>query len=229
MHVNFDNATKLLSFSKPHNSIGVITYGAGAIGVRTAHSFVSELEESLPKERIPVEEFAKLLGVFYKEQWLRLQNTQGQMTFLVGGFDKGSPYGKTFEVIIPTHTDPILRHDTESFGITWGGQREVVDRVVKGYDSQLLTMVEESLDLDPTQLQILEKKLQPLELAIPIHAMPLQDCVDLAIFMVRTTIEAQRLTIGLRGCGGPIDVATITKKAGLKFVQSKEILGERYF
>ena len=42
--VNYDNATKLLSFSKPHNHVGVVTYGAAVIGQRTAHSFVPEFE-----------------------------------------------------------------------------------------------------------------------------------------------------------------------------------------
>jgi hypothetical protein len=56
--------------------------------------------------------------------------------------------------------------------------------------------------------------------------MPLQDCVDVAIFFIRTTISAQKLTVGLRGVGGPIDVAIITQKDGLQFVQQKKIHGE---
>lgn len=62
---------------------------------------------------------------------------------------------------------------------------------------------------------------------IPLQAMPLQDCVDLAIFFIRTTAEAQRLTFGIRGVGGPIDVATITRREGLRFVQRKKVVGER--
>jgi len=38
--------------------------------------------------------------------------------------------------------------------------------------------------------------------------MALQDYVDAAILLVRTTIEVQRLTVTIRGCGGPIDAAT---------------------
>ena len=40
--VNFDNASKLLSFSKPHNFVGAVTYGLAVIGKRTAHSFIPE-------------------------------------------------------------------------------------------------------------------------------------------------------------------------------------------
>jgi hypothetical protein len=62
---------------------------------------------------------------------------------------------------------------------------------------------------------------------IPLEAMPLQDCVDLAIFFIRTTIDAQKLTVGIRGCGGPIDVATITRREGLKFIPQKKVYGEK--
>lgn len=48
IHVNFDNATKLLSFAEPNDVIGAVTFGAGAIGLRTAQSFVPEFEASLP-------------------------------------------------------------------------------------------------------------------------------------------------------------------------------------
>ena len=33
----YDNATKLLAFSPPHNYIGVVTYGQAVIGGRTAY------------------------------------------------------------------------------------------------------------------------------------------------------------------------------------------------
>jgi hypothetical protein len=63
-------------------------------------------------------------------------------------------------------------------------------------------------------------------MTIPLAVLPLQDCVDLALFFIRTTIVAQQLTVGIRGCGGSIDVATITRREGLRFVQRKRIVGE---
>jgi len=63
-------------------------------------------------------------------------------------------------------------------------------------------------------------------MSIPLQAMGLQDCVDLAGLFVRTTIEAQRLAVGIRGCGGPIDIATITRSEGFRFVQRKQVHGE---
>lgn len=56
--------------------------------------------------------------------------------------------------------------------------------------------------------------------------MPLQDCVNLATLFIKTTIETQSLTVGLRGCGGAIDVAIITRNSYLKFIKKKEIIVE---
>jgi len=56
--------------------------------------------------------------------------------------------------------------------------------------------------------------------------LPLQDSIDLAIFLVRATITLQKWQIGIRGVGGAIDVATITQTDGFRSVQQKQIRGE---
>jgi hypothetical protein len=61
---------------------------------------------------------------------------------------------------------------------------------------------------------------------IPWQFLPLQDLVDLAIFVLRATIMLQKWTVDLRGVGGPIDVATITRTEGFKYIQQKKICGE---
>jgi hypothetical protein len=57
--------------------------------------------------------------------------------------------------------------------------------------------------------------------------LPLQDCVELATFLIRTTIIAQGLSVDLRGVGGPIDVAIITRTEGLQYIQQKNVHGEK--
>jgi len=51
----------------------------------------------------------------------------------------------------------------------------------------------------------------------------LQDCVNLATFLIRSTMAAQNLAVGVRGVGGPIDVATITREDGVSWLQRKEL------
>jgi len=229
LHVSFDNASKLLSFSHPNATIGAVTYGQAAIGLRSAHSFASEFEGTLPQDRLTVHDFAARLSDFFLSQWqatMAAAYDGPNMTFVVAGFNENEPYGRVYSVDIPRSPAPLEQSATPDFGITWGGQRELVDRLIQGYDFRLPDIAAATLGLKPDQKQALVAALAPLQMALPLAAMPLQDCVDLALFFIRTTISAQRLTVGIRGCGGPIDAATITRREGLTFVQRKGIVGE---
>jgi hypothetical protein len=235
--VNFDNATKLLSFNAPFEHVGAVTYGQAMIGLRTAASFIPEFEASQQSEDgdgiIPTEDFASRLSRFYVEQWGQWQDAQASpyagsdMVFLVGGYDRGAPYGRLFEFGIPSNPSPREHHaGVDGFGVAWGGQREFVDRLLKGYDRRLPSIIQEALNLDQDALEAVEQALQPLAMPLPLQVLALQDCIDLAIFFIRTTIGAQQLTITLRGVGGFIDVATITRVEGLRYIQRKALRGE---
>ncbi len=69
LSVNFDNATKLISFSNAYSNIGVVTYGQAAINLRTAHSFSTEFENQLKLNKdFTVLDFAKELSKFFSAQ-----------------------------------------------------------------------------------------------------------------------------------------------------------------
>jgi hypothetical protein len=85
----------------------------------------------------------------------------------------------------------------------------------------------ERFNLSDPELIELEKDLGArFKYTIPYEILPLQDCVDLATFLIRTTISAQNLAVDVRGVGGTIEVATITRTDGLEWVQKKELHGE---
>lgn len=152
----FDNATKLLRVAG-QKFVGAVTYGAGAIGQqqpRTAHSFIPEFDAELMKKhggvkRLTVRSFAEELSEFFMRQW-RAQGMPvpappgADMVFLVGGYDEGEPYGRIFEMYIPSSPDPAERHAGE-FGIIWGGQREYTDRLITGFDPNLPGVLQEIL------------------------------------------------------------------------------------
>lgn len=228
--VSFDNVRKVLQFAT-NSFVGVVTYGVGGIGLRSVYSFIPEFESTLPKgQRLSIHEFSQRLSCFFMQQWTTAMPPTYQgppLTLVVGGYDDGAPYGRVYLMEIPNAPTPVENNPTPGFGITWGGQREIVDRLLRGYDTRAIDIAKTTLNLSRRQVQQLEQALGPLQMAIPIQILPLQDCIDLAILFIRTTIEAQRLTVGIRGCGGPIDIATITGQEGFKFVQEKEIRGER--
>ncbi len=98
---------------------------------------------------------------------------------------------------------------------------------MSGFDFRLIQTLKDALSLDQSQVKKMNQVLKTLQMQIPLQAMALQDCINVAIFFIRTTIEAQMLTVGIRGCGGPIDVATITRRHKLQFVQRKEVHGQK--
>lgn len=232
--VNFDNTTKLLSFSEPHNYVGVVTYGAAVIGLRTAHSLIPEFEqEILSKEeaRLTIKEYGDKLSIFFNKRWKDTMPSDYKgpnMTFIVGGYDPDAAYGKIFLFEIPGQPDPKPRHEgNNDFGMTWGGQLEVVSRLIHGFDPTAVEIIKKTLNLDDKQRdQIYQAIRQELEYPIPYMVLPLQDCVNLAVFLVRATMTAQHLAVGIRGVGGPIDVAVITRTKPLDYVQQKQIHGE---
>ena len=230
LSVNFDNAAKLLSFSKPHDFIGVVTYGAAVIGRRTPHSYIPEFELSLKsKTRISVLTFAKKLSDFFMERWADVMPTNYKgpnIVFIIGGYDIGSPYGSVYLFEVPGNPKPSPRNPND-FGMTWGGQLEIVSRIIHGFDPNLGKIMMDTLKLSQQEVDKVVKTLRMnLEFPIPYDILPLQDCVDLATFMIRSTIIAQGLAIGVRGVGGPIDVAIIRRVEKLKFIQEKIVHGE---
>jgi hypothetical protein len=227
----FDNTTKLLRING-QDYVGVVTYGLGAIGQnnpRTAHSYIPEFEASIKKSRLKVGKVAKRLGKFFMQRWKdqgmpKPEEWSGQpdMVFLLGGYDKGEAYGRVYEVGIPSRPNPKEWH-TSDFGPVWGGQQEFVGRLIHGYDPQLIPVVQKCLGLSEEQVGLLRKELSNIEAKIPYQFLPLQDCINLSTLLVRTTIEMQSFYVGLRGVGGNIDVAAITKTGGFQPIKEKDV------
>lgn len=232
---HFDNSQKLLHFTEEssHRYVGVVTYGAAIIPntQRTAHSYFQEFESELGTDRLPIEQYASRLGQFYLRLWQDNASTQysgGDMTFIVGGFDEDDLYGKIFVVSVPSEPHPQSRNAGEGdFGMTWGGQLRVASRIVHGIDPIILSFLAERFDLEDDAMAALKAELQQhFEYRIPYKVLPLQDCVDLAILLIRTTAGIQALAAEPRGVGGLIEVATITRSEPLKLVQKKSITGD---
>ena len=231
----FDNATKLLRFSgNVGKYVGAVTYGAGAMGTtepRTAHSFLPEFEGSIDiTSRLTTIEFAEKFSNFMLKHWKKEmpEDYQGpDMVFLLGGFDQEDIDGKVYRFGIPSTPAPEELNEGR-FGLSWGGQVEFTSRLIHGYDPKLIPMVKEILSLKDDKVELLQNQLMSnLNAKIPYQFLPLQDCVDLSIFLIRTTRELQKWIVDVRGVGGAIDVATISRTKGFEPVQVKEIKGDQ--
>jgi 20S proteasome alpha/beta subunit len=195
-YATYDDEDKLWQLA-PH--VGAAFYGYGGLGCRLA-PLRAAFAADLPSERLPVEEVAHLLGGF-------LGRLPHRLIAVVAGYDEDGT-ARVFVVDAPDQMKPV-EHHAGGVGITRGGQREFVDRLLVGYDARVgvaLSGVE---------------GLGGLPMQIPLDRITLQGAVELAAFLVEMTREAQRFITGICGVGGSTDMATVTTD-GFRWVRRKE-------
>jgi hypothetical protein len=227
----YDNATKLLKVAG-QNYVGAVTVGLGAIGVstpRTAHSFIPELDKELDKQkRLPVFDFATRISEFYVRQWRQLMPATGQfddMIFLVGGYNENETHGRVYALAIPSNPVPIELNQND-FGLTFQGQTEITARLLNAIDVPVLLHLQKMFNIKDQELASTVQEIKSnFGLKIPYQFISLQDAVDLSMLLITTTSQLQKYITGVRGVGGPIDMATITGVEGFHYVQHKEIHG----
>jgi len=220
----YDNiTTNLFSFKPPHNFIAVVSYGQPVLGNRAVFGYFAEFNEYLSEqrpERLSVYDFASELSQFFTTKWDDVQAPLlgGQLSFLIAGYDDKETTGHVYGARIPENIEPVELMEGLPFGILPDGEARIIGRIIAGYDITLTDVVNQNLT---------EKEKLELRLPIPYDLLSLRAAVNLAIALIRATIDLQNLAIIPHTSGGPIDVCTITSVEGLTYFQRKEITGER--
>ncbi len=107
-------------------------------------------------------------------------------------------------------------------GVTWYGQIEAITRLVLGYSSAMQNVLISDLKIPPEQIdQIMQLFRQRFQAPLVSSAMPIQDAIDLAEFLVDLASSYSRFMPGPATVGGPIEIATITKYEGFKWIRRK--------
>lgn len=207
-----DSAHKVFDIG---GGIGVATYGLGTIGSRTIAALIDEWETTRPPTRL--QKAADSLGEFFQARLDEATPTRrGELTrllprtwplgFLVVGCERGAE-GRVLEVKVePGRFEVVEQRITP---VLYRGQAGALRRLIAGVDFEELRGANIRVDGD------LGDRLSTLhyELIAPLTA---QDAVDLAFFLVETTIHMQRFSDGtiasrsmsglgeVPGCGGPV-------------------------
>jgi len=235
----FNSARKIFNL---HDKcpIGFITWGEGGIGRASISTLAKDfrkklmgIDKSSPGYEIDphnykMEEVAKLTRrFFFDETYINELKDNPNKPFLglmVGGYSAGEGLPELWEIDIQVDgncPEPVLRREKEDIGLFWAGQPEVITRIVMGHGMALGDALIE-LGLPPDQVgQAVEFIGSKLEAPLVYPPMPIQDTIDLAVFLVETAIGFSRFLPGWPVVGGPIDVAAITKHEGFRWVQRK--------
>jgi hypothetical protein len=116
---------------------------------------------------------------------------------------------------------PTIVGGQNDIGIHWSGECDAVQRLIIGFGAATVDALK-GAGLDDAMIPKFVQQVRPhLEKALCFAPMPIQDAVEVAEFLVRTQIEFSRFQVGAQVVGGPIEIATITKHEGFKWVARK--------
>jgi len=247
----YNNATKVFNLRKTF-PIGVITWGLGNIGSASISTLMKDLRKRftantdetyanwvLDTSHYTVEEVAQhVRQFFYEENYLPIYREiiekdptkTPPLGFIVAGYSGHSDYAEEYLISIQNglcEAPRLLRTEKEA-GLFVDGQPEAIYRLVFGTSSLLPQVLIENLGVLPEQIpQIMSVFIQTLQAPLVIDSMPLQDAIELAIFLAETTIQFIRFMPGAQIVGGQIEVAAISKHEGFKWIQRKHYFSQQ--
>lgn len=194
-------AQKLFKFK---DRFAIAHFGNSFLNQQTIQSQVRRLETRITKEILSVDDIADYIEEHFQKE---LESEVGELSKLpdnvlptgcqVSGFPSAdSIVGRTWTL---RFGKKVKRDHYDGFGCTVSGAREVVSKLWKE---------------DP-------------ELPVPrprYELFTLQDALDYAQFLIRTTADYQRFANMIPTVGGDIDVALLTPYGGFQWIRSKPLI-----
>jgi hypothetical protein len=235
----YNNAVKLFNLRKGL-PIGAITWGSGSVGQASISTIVKDLRElfangdqahhgwKLDKENYTIETVANRLKEFVFDELytpaFKDAPQKPQLGFIVAGYSAHAPMADEYQISINNGqcVGPVRLRSRDEIGMTWGGDPEALNRLIIGISAGLPVELQNLFKIPPAQLpQIMQVIQQKLQLPLVFPAMPLQDAIDLAEFLVDLTIKFSRFLPGAPTVGGPIEIAAISKHEGFRWINRK--------
>jgi len=216
--------------------IGTMSTGAGGIGSESVETLLKDLRRRFdgrdpthPEWRLDpagytMEQVAARLRAFLFEEKAAPCPEPTNLQLRLCGYSAGRPLAEVWEVSMTGQDCPPPRRimDETSFGIMWDGQYEALNRLILGLGFDIGEALVRH-GVPPQEASRLQQELvRDLYATLSVPAMPIQDAIDLARFLVETTIGFVRFAIFLpKSVGGAVEIAAITKHEGFRWVQRK--------
>ena len=201
--------------------IMAMTAGMGNLGSASVNCLAKDLRLNL-MEHIPsdandytIEDVATRASQFFQAEYSKINPppaNPSSLEFWIGGYSFGAKHGEIWKLELQNgHPNPPFRLDDPQAGehvITWGGQVQAINRLLLGCDPQLAQFIP-----PPNRLMAQTPLVDPF--------MPIQSAIELADFLVEMTKRYVAFMPGANGVGGDVDIATVTRHEGFKWIRRK--------
>lgn len=231
-----NHACKLFNVHKDL-PIGMMIWGAGSIGyesmtliAKTLRRRITEGDWAVDRDHYTVQEIADRVLEYINGEKIAALVSGGTklgspMGILVAGYSSGSDDLEMLDIQIigdgmSLGPSPVYQNDPA--GIYVQGQQQAILRLITGFDPALphavastnkLTSDELDAIFAPFSQDVLSQMVSPL--------LPIGDAVELADFLASMTAQFVRFTFGPASVGGMIELATISRFEGFKWVRRK--------
>ncbi len=175
--------------------VGIAIYDAGIIDNQPADSHVHRFEEEVLTTEDDVLSVGDKFLAYFQESFPGVA-----VGYHIAGYRQEERARVPHVLVGHTVREPGIRrvnvdeNGTTQYGITRAGDTLIANRLIDANYLPLFT------------------------------AMPLQDAVDYAVHLIRSTIDTMRFEPRFPSVGGPIDVLAVTPE-GIRWVQRKELRG----
>lgn len=230
----YSNARKLFQVGKL--PIGLLTYGAGNVGTRSIEGFVDQFSEGINDEQAAEKtvqqiatDFRDFFRTTYDNQFGQLQpNQKPAIGFYVAGYahNETDRNGADWEFIFPQAE--VTKPRASEFGASWRGVGVPFTRVYSGVDPRLFEIIRAN-GVQPEIIERIRQQAgQALASPVAFDGMPVKDAIGYCEFILKTTVGVSTYELGVPSCGGPLQVALITRKDGFKWIMKPRLTSETH-
>jgi hypothetical protein len=221
-----------------------MTCGLGNFGARSISTLSKDFRHKLThgasdwylnKDDYSLEEVVtKAKNFFFDEVFSQLDpRPSGAFEYWIGGYpsDISSPFELwKFGIYDGVCEGPTMLSPPGAPGISWGGSPAPLSRLVLGFDHTLVEALDEAITFDGMgadtgpagTLDNLMKFIRArTEVYLLSPAMPIQNAIELADFLVETAKRYYAFLPGADIVGGDTDIATVTRHEGFKWIRRK--------
>lgn len=218
----YENATKLFRIGK--REIAAAIYGAGNIGQQSVGGVVLDFVETESDAGSSMTDvtnkLAEFVGKAYDTAFGSLPNDQRPVLGIVlGGYSAGQPNPELWEIRFPFLHPGGSRvqnvRPPDDFGANWRGIEIPFTRLHFGYDPRLVEKAVASGMKPEDAVQLLGQFQSP----VIFDSMPIQDAIEYAKYVLRTTIMFSTFEVGVPSCGEPLQIAVVLRRTGFQWVE----------
>lgn len=240
----YNNGNKLFNLQKAL-PIGALTWGLGNVGPASISTLTKDLRRRFCDPGDPwfvdVSSYDMATVASHARDFLADKHSvvygsiplherpASPLGFLTAGYSSEADEPQLF-VIHLNHDGTVTEEElmpAGETGVSWWGQPEAIARILLGIslDTEAALV---SLGVPPPEAPVAVDHIKSaVSRPFVAPAMPIQDAIELAEFLVYSTVQFTRFTPGHPTVGGPIDLATVTKHEGFKWITRKHFFEAR--